>query len=98
MEIREKRVFPGEKVPFRLPKTAETVQKNVEYMLDFSPGSDHISQTSESGTEAGSDKNTAQNEESQKVSMAFVTDEGALIVEDGDVIDIHNEDFCRFPP
>ena len=64
----------------------------------FSPGSDHISQTSESGTEAGSDKNTAQNEESQKVSMAFVTDEGALIVEDGDVIDIHNEDFCRFPP
>lgn len=56
MEIREKRVFPGEKVPFRLPKTAETVPKNVEYMLDFSPGSDHISQTSESGTEAGSDK------------------------------------------
>ena len=96
MEIREKWALPGEKVPFLLPKTAENVPKNVEYMLDFLPGSDRISQTSESGTEAGSDKNTAQNEESQKVSMAFMIDEGALIVEDGDVIDIHSEDFLPF--
>ena len=28
--------------------------------------------------------------------MAFMTDEGALLVEDGDVIDIHNEDFLPF--
>ena len=31
--------------------------------------------------------------------MAFMTDEGALLVEDGDVIDIHNEDiFADFAP
>ena len=28
--------------------------------------------------------------------MAFMIDEGALIVEDGDVIDIHSEDFLPF--
>lgn len=98
LEIREKQTFPGEKVPMKLLKTAETMPENAEHMLDFLPGSDHTSQASESGTEAGSDKNTAQIVKIQKVSVVFMTDEGALIVEDGDVIDIHSEDFCRFAP
>ena len=96
LEIREKQTFPGEKVPMKLLKTAETMPENAEHMLDFLPGSDHTSQASESGTEAGSDKNTAQIVKIQKVSVVFMTDEGALIVEDGDVIDIHSEDFLPF--
>ena len=80
----------------KLLKTAETMPENAEHMLDFLPGSDHTSQASESGTEAGSDKNTAQIVKIQKVSVVFMTDEGALIVEDGDVIDIHSEDFLPF--
>lgn len=96
LEIREKQTFPGEKVPMKLLKTAETMQENAEHMLDFLPGSDHTSQASESGTEAGSDKNTVQIVKTQKVSVVFMTDEGALIVEDGDVIDIHSEDFLPF--
>lgn len=96
LEIREKQTFPGEKGPMKLLKTAETIPENAEYMLDFLPGSDHTSQASESGTEAGLDKNTAQIVKTQKVSVVFMTDEGALIVEDGDVIDIHSEDFLPF--
>ena len=95
-EIRENQAFSGEKVPMQLLKTVETMPENTEYMLDFLPDSDHISRTSGGGTETGSDKNTAQKEELKKVSMAFMTDEGALLVEDGDVIDIHNEDFLPF--
>lgn len=96
LEIREKQTFPGEKGPMKLLKTAETMPENAEYMLDFLPGSDHTSQASESGTEAGLDENTAQIVKTQKVSVVFMTDEGALIVEDGDVIDIHSEDFLPF--
>ena len=96
LEIREKQTFPGEKGPMKLLKTAETIPENAEYMLDFLPGSDHTSQASESGTEAGLDENTAQIVKTQKVSVVFMTDEGALIVEDGDVIDIHSEDFLPF--
>ena len=96
LEIREKQTFPGEKGPMKLLKTAETMPENAEYMLDFLPGSDHTSQASESGPEAGLDENTAQIVKTQKVSVVFMTDEGALIVEDGDVIDIHSEDFLPF--
>ena len=96
LEIREKQTFPGEKGPMKLLKTAETIPENAEYMLDFLPGSDHTSQASESGTEAGLDENTAQIVKTQKVSVVFMTDEGALSVEDGDVIDIHSEDFLPF--
>lgn len=35
LEIREKQTFPGEKVPMKLLKTAETMPENAEHMLDF---------------------------------------------------------------
>lgn len=35
LEIREKQTFPGEKVPIKLLKTAETMPENAEHMLDF---------------------------------------------------------------
>ena len=67
-----------------------------EHMLDLLPDSDHTSQTSEGGTEAGSGKDKSQNEEPQSVAVVFMSDEGALIVEDGKVIDVHSEDFLPF--
>lgn len=96
LKIQENPALLGEKVPVQLLKTAETVPENAEHMLDLLPDSDHTSQTSEGGTEAGSGKDKSQNEEPQSVAVVFMSDEGALIVEDGKVIDVHSEDFLPF--